>query len=179
MLRRALLVAVAFTTVALTSACDPIPWNVDDAQCYIGTWTVTGEQIATAVSSLGIPITLTPTGAGSGVTASITDDGHWSVTADQSFAVAGLHDTIDGSAAVSAAANGTYSATDTTIAFTLDNVTGSVSFSGTFLGARIDGLSLSLDQLGAQQLYGWSETAQYTCGTDGLTLTFPQFSLVL
>ena len=35
------------------------------------------------------------------------------------------------------------------------------------------------ERLGARDLYGWSETAQYTCGTDGLTLAFPQFNLVL
>ena len=176
---RALLTAVALLAVPLTAACDPLPLPVDSgAPCYAGSWTVTGEQIADAVASLGIDATLVPTNDG-GVTATISEDGHWSVDVDQSFDVDALHGAVHGSASVHGHAAGTYTATDTALDFTLDELSGDVQYTGSFFGLHVTDYSLSLDELGVSDVVGWSATAQYTCGSGGLTLAFPGFTLEL
>lgn len=175
---RALLV-VALLAVSVTAACDPLRLPVDSgAPCYAGTWTISGDQIADAVASLGIDVTLVPTG-GSGVTASISEDGHWSVDADQSFDVDALHGSVHGSASVHAHAGGTYTATNAALDFTLENVSGEANYTGEFFGMHVNNYALSLDELGVERVYGWSATAQYTCSSGGLTLEFPGFTLDL
>jgi hypothetical protein len=145
----------------------------------VGTWTLSGEQIAGAVSSLGLPITLVPIDGGSGVMATVTEDGQWSITGDQSFSVHALDGKVDGDATVQAQASGTYHADDTVITFVLDAVSGSVGFTGTFQGRAVDHVTLSLDAIGALSLYGWTGAARYTCSQSGLQVRFPSFTLDL
>jgi hypothetical protein len=114
-----------------------------------------------------------------GATASIAEYGHWSVDADQSFDVDALHGAVHGSASVHAHAEGTYTATDTALAFTLDDVSGDVRYTGSFFGLHVTNYTLSLADLGVRDVVGWSATAQYTCGSGGLTLEFPEFTLDL
>src|SRR5436190_341965 len=138
MRRRALIAIAALFAVPLIAACDPLPVPAtNDAPCYVNTWTMTGNAIADAVSSLGVDVTLVPTGTGTGASASITDDGHWSVDADQSFDVDAIGGAVHGSANVHAHAGGTYTATGTALEFTLDNATGTVQYTGTFFGRRV------------------------------------------
>jgi len=180
MRRRALIAIAALFAVPLIAACDPLPVPVtNDAPCYVNTWTMTGDEIADAVSSLGVDVTLVPTGAGTGARASITEDGHWSVYADQAFDVDAIGGAVHGSANVRAHASGTYTATDTALEFTLDDASGTVQYTGTFFGLHVTDYNLSLDDVGVERVYGWSATAQYTCRADGLTLEFPAFTLDL
>ena len=56
-------------------------------------------------------------------------------------------------------AGGTYTATDTTLDFTLDDASGSAHYTGTFFGRTVNNFSISLDELGVERVYGWSATA--------------------
>jgi hypothetical protein len=173
-------VAFAVLAVSLVSGCEPLPTTPlsSASPCYVGTWTVSGEQIADAVSSFGVPITIAPTDDGTGVTATISDDGHWSISANQGFTVV-ASGVVDGRALVDAEASGTYTADATTMTFVLDDVSGTVNFTGTFLGRAVDDATLTLDQVGARALYGWTGSAGYTCGDAGPTLVFDGFTFQL
>ncbi len=171
---------IALVALAL-SGCTPILFTggggggATGAACLPGTWTLDSETITAPISALipGLQITT----AGPGVT--VTFDGtHWALHADQT-----LNGTLttplgsaSGTAHVTADANGTYTATDSAITFTLAGVTGSVAYSVTFAGQTYSG-TLSLPTSGLQQLYGLTGTANYTCGSSGLSLQFSGFSM--
>jgi hypothetical protein len=178
MIGRRLLGALFGVVALLTiSACQwfpiPVGGGGGGSPCYVGTFTLSGEQIAKAVSSLGIPVTVTAVPGGN-VTFTTTAAGQWSLTANQSFMVS-AGQVLNGTAAVNATASGTYTATSSTITFTLTSLSGQASFNGTVFGQPVN-QTVSLPTIGVDELFGLSGTASYTCGSTGPVLTFPNFT---
>ena len=148
------------------------PGGGGGSTCPAGTWVLTSETITNSLQTLLGNATVT--GSGSGVTLTLTQGSPntWSLTANQLLHVTGSN--FDVTASVNASASGTYTTSGNSITFTLQNVTGTVSASGTVFGHSFS-ISWPLGQSGEiQKLYGLSGTASYACNSDGtLTLALP------
>ena len=170
---RVALVAILVMTVA---GCRWIPvpggGGGTPTSCPTGSWTIASESITKSLPAI-IP-GLTITTAGPGVTLALNDDNTWTLNADQTLtatmgsATATVHVTAD--------ANGTYTSTQQTIAFTLGSLSGSATYDITAFGSNFSG-TVTLPASGLSKLYGLSQTANYSCSSDGLDLSFPSFAM--
>jgi hypothetical protein len=185
-MRRVAVITVLFLSLLLTSCritLTPVGGG-STASCPSGTWQVSSASINTLVAAFGTKLSVQLSGAG--VTATITADGTWSLTANQSATVSGvsLYGPVSGTAQVNATASGTYTRTATAMRFTARTLTGSAAYQLTVNGTPLSG-TLQLpgtnsddNELEIEDFYGLSGTAGFQCdGTGTLTLTFPGFNL--
>ena len=116
---------------------------------------------------------LTVTPDNDGMTLVLRSDGTFVFSGDQTIGVSGETPWGDVDGTVNATANvtGTYQPGSGNLTFTLESISGSGTFVGT-LGGNSVSASLSLDQLGLDEIYGLSATAQTSCSTTKLTLDF-------
>jgi hypothetical protein len=174
--RLAALVAAA----TLVAACNPIHFTpggggAGTGACLPGTWNLDAETIfAPLPTQLG---SISITSSGNGVTLTLTDT-TWSLHADQTLSgsVTSQFGTASGSVHVAGDASGTYTSTASTATFTVTSISGTADYNVTAFGHNFTG-SLSLPTSGLQKLYGLSGTANYTCNTSGLSLTFTSFTV--
>ncbi len=170
-----LVVAVAL----LAAGCQPLLWHpggggAGSGSCLPGTWNLDTEQIGALTTALP---GLTLTTSGPGVTLTFTDT-TWAVHADQTLtgSLTTRWGTAGGTVHVTGDASGTYTSTATNITFTLASLSGSADYDITAFGFTATG-TLSLPTSGLEKLYGLTGTAADTCNANGLTLTFPSFSM--
>jgi len=140
--------------------------------CPTGSWTIASESITKPLPAI-IP-GLTITASGPGVTLSLNDDNTWTLHADQTLTA--TLGSANATVHVTADANGTYASTQQTIAFTLASLSGSATYDITAFGSHFTG-TVTLPASGLSKLYGLSQTAKYTCGSDELSLSFPSFTM--
>jgi hypothetical protein len=134
--------------------------------CPEGTWQLASETIPAALqTALG---SATVTGS-SGVSLILTTS-TWSLKANQNLQING-GSSFNVAALVNATASGMSTVNGSNITFTLQNLTGTASASGSAFGQPFS-TNWTLGQSGEiQELYGLSGTAGYSCSTDGSSLT--------
>lgn len=170
-----MVVAVAL----LAAGCQPLNFipgggGAGTGSCVPGTWQLDAEHIGALTTALpGLSITA----AGPGLTLTFTDT-TWSVHADQTLtgALTTSFGTASGSVHVTGDASGTYTSTAPTVAFKVSSLSGSVAYDVTAFDTHLTG-TLSLPTSGLEKLYGLTGSAVVACGANGLTLTFPSFSM--
>jgi len=145
--------------------------------CPTGDWTVTSVVLSgTATTFAG---DLTVKFDGSGITASINDDGTWSLVADQNVMLTGstVFGAVNATGHVVGSSSGTWTRSGRGANFTVSTLTGTVAYTAT-VGSRTMAGTLDLTTAGLSGYYGLSGAAKYTCGTAGtLTLTLGKETL--
>ena len=172
--------ALVGVVALLAGGCVPLQFlpggnGAGSGSCLTGTWNLDTENITGAIST-ALP-GLTVTTSGPGVTLTLTDTS-WALHADQTLngSLTTKWGSASGSIHVTADASGTYTSTTSTITFTLASLSGSAAYDITVFGFHATG-TLSLPTSGLQKLYGLTGSPSYTCGSTGLALTFPSFSM--
>lgn len=177
-LQRASLVAGSL----FLAACLPItvPGGDTGPACPEGTYHVTDQVLSGVLPAFLGTIQLTPQPGGD-LTLSVSASS-WSFAGSQSFTVSGTtpYGAVSGTASVTVDAHGAWSKISSTeLGFTLGAVSGSGSFTGS-VGGYPYSRTVSLDELGIDDVYGFSGTATYACGAaPSLTLTFTSLHLDL
>lgn len=177
----------ALALVFVATACQPLTvvgtGTSPSTPCYVGSWTVDGEQFLSPIATRFGTLTLTP--QSSDLTLVLGSDNTWTFSGSQTVGVSGASawGQLSGVVTVTGLhASGTYAAAGgNQLDFTLASLAASVAFDGTVNGQTAH-YALSLptgDDL--DDLYGLSGTAQYSCSISpvALSLTFASFHLDL
>lgn len=166
----------------LLAACLPVtlPGGTSGPACPEGTYHVTDQVLSGLIpSSLG-NLELSPQPGGD-LTLDVTPT-TWALTGSQSFTVSGStqYGGVSGTATGTIDAAGSWTKLSATqLEFTLTSLDGSATFTGTVGGASIS-TEVSLEQVGIDDVYGFTGTADFACGSaPSLTLTFTSLHLEL
>ncbi len=179
--RVGLVTLIVVTCALLLGACDGGPLSLlfnntggNGSPCPGGTWQLDTESVTGSLSSLLGDITITP--SGTGITLALDGVDTWALMADQTLTLSGTD--VNLTATVNATASGTYTTSGQSITFTLQSLTGSLTYQGSIFGHAVNGsLSLASFSKEISQLYGLSQSADFSCGTGTLALTFPSFDM--
>ena len=164
--RRHLLCGLVLGISALATACQPDIIPTSPPPCYVGDFTMNTQQLVTPIqTSIGREtIWLVPGGS---VTLSTTN-GTWTLAADEQLVARGP---FTGQASLHASASGTFTATDTTLTFSIGALTGSGRVSG-YERNRFVNKDLQLPGSYLDDVVGLQGQAIYVCSSDGLSLDF-------
>lgn len=142
--------------------------------CWEGTWHLSGQQIASAIESLfgDLDVTEDP----SGLTLELDgDDNTWRLYGAQTLGVEGNTPWgfVDGQVDALVNVTGTFQGQGGgNFTFNVTSIGDAATFNGTLNGNPLS-TNLTLEQVGLDDIYGWTGSASYTCGTGSLAIDFP------
>jgi hypothetical protein len=176
--RRYLGAGVIAAVALVSSGCMNLPIvltpNGGGNACPAGSWHVDSTTVFTALQTALGGVTITPSGSGIDLTLTPGSPNTWNLAVNQTIAVSSAN--VNGTGTVNGSASGTYTINGNKIVFTLGNLSGTLSVSGTAYG-HTGSFTFSLPASGdISKLYGLSGSATYACNANGsLSLTFPNF----
>jgi hypothetical protein len=181
--RRLAVLALAAGSLVLSSCSGIILPSLTPAPapavptCPTGNWTVTSVVLSGPAATFAGDLTVKFDG--SGISASINDDGTWSLTADQNVTLSGttVFGAVNATGHVVGSSSGTWTRSGRGAVFTVGALSGTVAYNAT-VGTRTMAGTLDLTTAGLAGYYGLSGAAKYSCGTAGtLTLTLGKETL--